>query len=153
MGGGIGSIASLAGGGGGGKGGGGGSGGASNFDIGLFEQAVGQNIEAMNNRYAQLGLEAPAGDPLQAALHHQSLTGAGPSTMQQQDDAAMQMAGEAGIGQVQANNINNQFAPGSPANINLLNNQQNLLASAQGGLAGLAAANAGGGSTGGTKIG
>lgn len=157
MGGGIGGIASLAGGGGGGKGGGGGggSGGASNFDIGLFEQAVGQNIEALHNRYMQLGLGVPSGDPLQAALHHQSLTYAGPSTMEQQDIAAQQQAGEAGIGQVQANNINNQFAPGSPANINELNNQQNLLANAQGGLAGLAAANAGGGSTGGTgtKIG
>lgn len=134
-------------GGGGGKGGGGGSGGASNFDIGLLEQAVGQNIEALHNRYMQLGLGVPSGDPLQAALHGQSLTYAGPSTMEQQDISAQQQAGQAGIGQVQANNINQPSAPGSPANLNFLANQQNLLANAQGGLAGLAAANAGGGST------
>lgn len=145
----MGGAASLAGGlgGGGGGKGGGGQGGASDFDLGLIEQAVGQNIQALQNRYKQLGLGVPSGDPLQAALHGQSLTYAGPSTMEQQDVAAQQQIGQAGIGQIQENNINNPFAPGSPANLNELANQQNQFLSASGSLAGTQAANAQGGGT------
>lgn len=127
--------------GGGGKGGGG-QGGASDFDIGLIQEAVGQNIQALQNRYKQLGLGVPSGDPLQAALSGTSLTYAGPSTMEQQDVAAQQQIGQAGIGQIQANNITNPFAPGSPANLNELANQQNQFLSASGSLAGSQAAQA-----------
>lgn len=130
----------------------GGQGGASNFDIGLIEQAVGQNIQALQNRYKQLGLGVPSGDPLQAALHGTSLTYAGPSTMEQQDIANQQQIGQAAIGQVQTNNIGNQFAPGSPANLNELANQQNQFLSASGSLAGTQAAQGGGGGGGGLTV-
>ena len=144
----MGGIAGGGGGGGGkGGGGGGGSGGASDFDIQALMQAVGQNIEALHNRYAQLGLEVPSGDPLTAALHGNSLTGSGPSTMEQQDVAAQRDIGQAAIGQVQAGNVANPFAPGSPANLAELASQQQQFASASGSLAGSQAANAGGGST------
>lgn len=132
----MGGVASLAGGMGGGGGKGGGQGGASNFDMGLIEQAIGQNIQALQNRYKQLGLGVPSGDPLQAALSGTSLTYAGPSTMEQQDVAAQRQIGQAGIGQVQANNITNPFAPGSPGNLNELANQQNQFQNASGSLAG-----------------
>lgn len=144
------------GGGGGGKGGGGGgSGGASDFDLAMIGQAVGQNIQALQNRYAQLGLGVPGGDPLTAALGGQSLTSAGPSTMEQQDVAAQQQIGQAAIGQVQQGNIANPFAPGSPANLAELASQQQQFEQASGSLAGSQAAqatntgnaNAGGGST------
>lgn len=145
----------LGGGGGGGKSGGGGSGGASNFDIGLIEQAIGQNIQALHNRYQQLGIGVPSGDPLTAALQGHSLTYAGPSTMEQQDVSAQRnILGPAAIGQVQANNVRNPFAPGSPANLAELASQQQQFAQASGSLAGSQAAqavagnvNAGGGGT------
>lgn len=137
------------GGGGGGKGGGGGSAGVSDFAMQAIQEAVGQNIEALQNRYKQLGLGVPSGDPLQAALHGQSLTYAGPSTMEQQDVAAQQQFGQAAQGQLQEQNLTNQFAPGSPANLAELANQQQQFESASGSLAGARAANAGGGGGGG----
>lgn len=136
---------------GGGKGGRrqGGQGGASDFDLGLIQQAVGQNIQALQNRYKQLGLGVPSGDPLQAAQSGTSLTYAGPSTMEQQDISAQQQIGQAAIGQVQAGNVNNPFAPGSPANLGELAHQQFLAQNAAGGLAGSRDSGAGGGGGGG----
>jgi hypothetical protein len=131
-------------GGGGGKSGGG-SGGASDFDLFAIQQAVGQNIDALQNRYKQLGIGEPSGDPLQAALKGTSLTYAGPSTMEQQDIAAQNQIGQAAVGSVQAANINNPFAPGSPANLATLAQQQSQLSGTLGNIAGF---NAGGGSTG-----
>lgn len=147
-------MGGMAGGGGKSGGGGGGQGGASDFDIGLINQAVGQNIEALQNRYRQLGLGQPSGDPLTAALGGTSLTYAGPSTMEAQDIAAQHNIGQAAIGQVQAGNILNPFAPGSPANLAELASQQQQFQQASGSLAGSQAAqadqgnvNAGGGGT------
>lgn len=137
--------------GGGGKGGGGGgSGGVSDFAMQAIEQAVGQNIEALQNRYKQLGLGQPSGDPLTAALHGQSLTYAGPSTMEAQDVANQQQIGQGALGQIQAQNVGNPFAPGSPANLAELASQQQQFQSASGSIAGARdAANAGGSGTGG----
>lgn len=109
--------------GGGGVNTGGGTGGASGFDTGLFNQAVGQNIQEIQNRYQQLGLGIPSGDPAQAAQAGMSLTRAGPSTMEQQDVANQQNVLQALIGQQQAANAGNAFAPGSPANLGLAANQ------------------------------
>lgn len=138
----------MMGGGGGGKGGGG-SGGASDFDMAMIQEAVGQNIQALQNRYKQLGLGQPSGDPLTAALGGTSLTYAGPSTMEAQDVANQNQIGQAAIGSVQAENVNNPFAPGSPANLAELANQQAAFGQGMGSVAGAkAAANAGGGGTG-----
>ena len=111
------------GGGGGGVNTGGGQGGASNFDVGLFNQAVGQNIQELQNRYQQLGIGIPSGDPAQAARTGTSLVRAGPSTMEQQDVANQQNVLQALIGQQQAANASNPFAPGSPANLGAAANQ------------------------------
>src|SRR5215471_4367582 len=110
-------MGGMMGGGGGGKGGGGGQGGASDFDMALINKATGQNIQALENRYKQLGLGQPSGDPLTAATGGTSLTYAGPSSMESQDVAAQQQIGQAAVGAVQAANIKNPFAPGSPANL------------------------------------
>ena len=115
--------------GGGGVSTGGGQGGASNFDVGLFNQAVGQNVQELHNRYQQLGLGIPStsgpggGDPDRAAAAGQSLTYGGPSTMEQQDVANQQNVLQALIGQQQAANASNPFAPGSPANLGAAANQ------------------------------
>lgn len=142
-------------GGGGGKGGGGGSAGVSDFAMQMIEQAVGQNIQALQNRYKQLGLGQPSGDPLTAALGGTSLTYAGPSTMEAQDVAAQQQIGQAAQGQLQTQNVGNPFAPGSPANLAELASQQQQFQSASGSIAGARdAANAGGPGTGpGTGLG
>jgi hypothetical protein len=134
-------------GGGGGKSGGG-SGGVSDFDLAMIQQAVGQNIQALQNRYHQLGLGQPSGDPLTAALGGTSLTYAGPSTMENQDVAAQNQIGQAAVGQVQAANVDNPFAPGSPANLAFQQSQLTQLASAAGQTAGQFGGNAGGPSTG-----
>lgn len=143
------------GGGGGGKGGGGGSGGVSDFDMAMIQEAVGQNIQALQNRYKQLGLGQPSGDPLTAALGGTSLTYAGPSTMEVQDVANQNQIGQAAVGQVQAQNVNNPFAPGSPANLAELAKQQADFGQGMGSVAGAKdAANAGSGGTGpGTGLG
>ena len=133
---------------GGGGGGGGGSGGVSDFDFAMLQQAVGQNIEALQNRYKQLGLGVPGGDPLQAALGGTSLTYAGPSTMEMQDVAAQNKTGQAALGQLQASNVNTQFAPGSPANLAALAQQQQLASSSFGSIAGARDAAATGGGQG-----
>ena len=109
--------------GGGGKGGfpdlGGGLGGASNFDLGAIANAVGLNKEAISNRYTQLGIKRPGASPTaaQAAKAGTSLTGAGPSTPEQQDLANQDLVQQALIGQVQVSNIDNPWAVGSPANL------------------------------------
>jgi hypothetical protein len=135
-------------GGGGGKSGGG-SGGVSDFDMAAIQQLIGQNIQALQNRYKQLGLGQPSGDPLTAALGGTSLTYAGPSTMENQDVADQNQLGQAAIGQVQTQNVDNPFAPGSPANLAFLASQQAQLASAAGTAASQFGGNAGGPSTGG----
>src|SRR3974390_2638682 len=111
------------GGGGGGKGGGGGSGGASAFGMVLMQEGGQENIQRIENRYKQLGLGQQSGDPLQAAMGGQSLTYAGPSTMEQQDVKAQRDIEQAAVGQVQVGNIDKPFAPGSPANLNMLAQQ------------------------------
>lgn len=143
------------GGGGGGKGGGGGSGGVSDFAMEMIQQAVGQNIQALQNRYKQLGLGQPSGDPLTAAMGGTSLTYAGPSTMENQDVAQQNQIGQAAQGSLQAANVDNPFAPGSPANLAELASQQAQFQSASGSIAGARdAANAGGPGTGpGTGLG
>lgn len=135
-------------GGGGGKGGGG-SGGVSDFAMEMIQEAVGQNIQALQNRYKQLGLGQPSGDPLTAAMGGTSLTYAGPSTMEAQETANQNQIKEAAQGKVQAENVDNPFAPGSPANLAELASQQAQFTSASGSIAGARdAANAGGPGTG-----
>jgi hypothetical protein len=142
-------MGGMMGGGGGGKGGGGGgSGGASDLDMMLINKATQENIQSLQNRYKQLGLGQASGDPLTAALGKQSLTYAGPSTMEAQDVAAQQQIGQAAIGQVQAQNIGNQFAPGSPANLAFLASQNLQAATAAGKAAGTAGALGGAGGPG-----
>jgi hypothetical protein len=68
----------MGGGGGGGKSGPGGNTGADAF---FAQQALGQNEEAIHNRYTQLGI----GQPAQEAVKGQSRTAIGPSTMEGQD--------------------------------------------------------------------
>ena|ERR1700746_3364426 len=143
-------MGGMMGGGGGGKGGGGGgggSGGASDLGMMLINKATQENIHALQNRYKQLGLGQASGDPLTAALGKQSLTYAGPSTMEAQDVQAQKDIGQAAIGEVQAQNIGNQFAPGSPANLAFLASQNLQAATAAGKAAGLQG-NAGGPGTG-----
>jgi hypothetical protein len=64
-----------------------GPGGLSGADVGLAQQALGQNIGAIHNRYAQLGLGVPAGGTTagQAAQGGTSLAYGSPSTMENQD--------------------------------------------------------------------
>src|SRR5215475_6649557 len=62
-------MGAMLGGGGGGKGGGGGGGGGifgglSPFDVAMAQQAGSQNAEAIHNRYQQLGIGIPGGDPM-----------------------------------------------------------------------------------------
>lgn len=92
------------GGGGGGKGGGGvsGPGGLSNADVALAGQALGQNIQAIHNRYQQLGLGTPASgqSPAAAAAGGTNLTYGGPSTMERMDVAGAQDAANALTGEL-----------------------------------------------------
>jgi hypothetical protein len=69
--------------------------------------------------------------------------------MEAQDIAGQQQIGQAAIGQVQAQNITNPFAPGSPANLAELASQNAQLAGAAGQTLGQFGGNAGGPSTGG----
>jgi hypothetical protein len=110
----MGGIASMA----GGKGGGGGGGGSglSGEDIALLEQAVGQNMQMIHNRYAQLGLGIPSGDPAQAAAHGQNLQYAGAGTAENMDIQGQQNILQAALGQLQNANQGNPAIPGSFAN-------------------------------------
>lgn len=64
-----------------------GPGGLSGADVALAQQALGQNVTAIHNRYQQLGLGTPASgtSPASAASSGTSLAYGGPSTMEQQD--------------------------------------------------------------------
>ena len=98
-------MGGIAGGGGGGKGGGGGTvsgpGGLTGADIALAQQALGQNITAIHNRYQQLGLGVPSGgSPASAAAGGTSLTYGSPSTMEQMDIAGAQDAANALTGEL-----------------------------------------------------
>jgi hypothetical protein len=106
------------GGGGGGKGGGGSSG-LSPFDTQAIMAALGNAQAEMHNRYQQLGLGVPSGDPAQAAASGQSLSYSGPSTMELQDTSQMpsQQGGlgqiaQALLGQAQQSNLNNPAIQG-----------------------------------------
>ena len=92
-------------------------GGLSPFDVNVSEQATTQNVEAMRNRYAQLGIENPGADP-------RSPTPSGPSTMEQQDVEGANLAGAASLGNVE--NASLGPAPGSALNnaIQLFNAQE-----------------------------
>jgi hypothetical protein len=103
----------------GGKGGGSstvpGFGGLSGADIGLIEQSLGLGTEAIHNRYKQLGLGVPDGDPATAAAGGTSLNYAGPSTMEGQDISGLGNVAQAAMGQLQNANANNPAIPGTPA--------------------------------------
>ncbi|HMA74400.1 MAG TPA: hypothetical protein VKP67_23355 [Xanthobacteraceae bacterium] len=110
--------------GGGGKGGGGGGGGGGNTlaDAFFAEQALGQNEQAVHNRYQQLGIGKPhTGTAAGAAATGQSLTYGGPSTMEQMDigtiptrtGGAMGMA-DALMGQLFNPQREAGFGPGGP---------------------------------------
>lgn len=113
---------------GGGKGGGGIGGtpgiGLSGLDFALIEQAHGLGTEAIHNRYQQLGLGVPSGDPATAAAGQQSLTSAGPSTMEQTDIHGLGNMAQAALGQIQNTNRSNPAIPGSVANQAQAINQQ-----------------------------
>lgn len=83
-----GAVGGLAGGGGGG-GKGGGDSGNTGADAALAQWALGQNIQAIHNRYQQLGLGVPsdtsAGAGARAAAAGTNLTYGSPSTMEGQD--------------------------------------------------------------------
>jgi hypothetical protein len=68
--------------------------------------------------------------------------------MEQQDVKAQQDIEQAAVGQVQVGNIANPSAPGSPANLNALAQQNFDAQNAAGSLAGSQAATGGGGGTG-----
>jgi hypothetical protein len=67
--------------------------------------------------------------------------------MESEDVAAQNQIGQAAQGQIQVQNLGNQFAPGSPANLASLASQNAQLASAAGQAAGQFGGNAGTGST------
>jgi hypothetical protein len=91
-----------AGGGGGGGGKGGVGSGVSPEAMAMIQQAMGENIQAIHNRYQQLGLGVPAGGSAAgAASSGTSLQYGGPSTMEQQDIQGQQLEGNAAIGELQ----------------------------------------------------
>lgn len=111
-------MASIAG---GGKTGSSGGGGNSAFDIAAIQQALGQNMQMLQNRYQQLGLGVPdpsvyGGDPLTAAMAGGSLQYGSPGTAEQTDMTGLQQMAQAALGQLQNQNINNPAIPGTPAN-------------------------------------
>lgn len=79
--------------------------GLSQFDLNALMQALGLNTEAIHNRYAQLGLGIPSGDPIQAAASGQNLHYAGPSTMEQQDIQGANLAANAAAGELETKNM------------------------------------------------
>jgi hypothetical protein len=91
---------------GGGSGGKGGfTGGLSDADIQAIMGAMGENIQAITNRYHQLGLGVPSGSPIDAAKSGTSLQYAGPSTMEQQDIQGQNLEANAALGQLQNQNL------------------------------------------------
>ena len=124
------------------KGGGDGSGGNSSFDLAAIEQALGQNMSMMHNRYTQLGLgvpmfngqfgpmTGPGGIGAQAASSGQSLQYGGAGTAEQTDMSGLQQMAQAALGQLQNQNMNNAAIAGTPAN--QLQNIQNANQQQQG---------------------
>lgn len=97
--------------GGGGKGGGGGGGmggkgggGSSGADTFFAQQALGQNEQAIHNRYQQLGIGTPSGGQSAsgAASSGGSLTYGGPSTMEKQDIGTLPTESGGAIGAADA---------------------------------------------------
>jgi hypothetical protein len=117
-----------------------GAGGLSSADVGLIEQSLGLGSEQIHNRYKQLGLGQPSGDPATAAATGQSLTYAGPSSMETQDIGGLGQVAQAALGNLFNANQSNPAIPGSVANIgmNIQNQNQSLgaLATQQGQTAG-----------------
>lgn len=96
--------------------------GLSPEDMALIQQALGQNIQMMHNRYAQLGLGVPdpnvfGGDPATAAKAGGNLQYGSPGTAEQTDVAGLQNQAGAALGQLQIANAQNPAVQGSAANI------------------------------------
>lgn len=105
----------------------------SPYDIGAIAAAVGQNISELHNRYSQLGLGVPdpnvfGGDPVTAAAAGGNLQYGSPGSSELTDIAGAGLAGQAALGTLQNQNINNPAILGSAANIQQQNQQtaQNL---------------------------
>lgn len=143
-------------GGGGSKGGGvGGGDGLSGDDFGFIQEALGQSISMMHDRYKQLGLGVPdpgvfGGDPATAAKVGGSLQYGSPGTAERGDISGLQDMANATLGQLQQNNQSNPAIPGSPANQIAQNQQLSNLAGQASFGAGQAAAGGGGGANLGT---
>jgi hypothetical protein len=75
-----------------------GFGGLSQFDVQSIIDAMNTNMAAIHNRYSQLGLGVPSGDPKTAAATGTNLQYGGPSTMESQDLEGQSLQGLAGIG-------------------------------------------------------
>jgi hypothetical protein len=133
-----------------------GSGGISGLDFGLIQQALGQGIDMIKNRYSQLGLGVPdpnvfGGDPATAAKAGGSLQFGSPGTAQHMDEFGLGSMAEAALGQLQTQNTTNPAVAGSPANQAFQSNQLSQISSAfnqQQGANAANAANTSGGDTG-----
>jgi hypothetical protein len=91
------------GGGGGGMGGKGGSSGTTGADSFFAQQALGQNEQAIHNRYQQLGIGVPSGGTAAgAASSGGSLTYGSPSTMEKQDIGTLPTESGGAIGAADA---------------------------------------------------
>jgi len=113
-------MGAMLGGGGGGKGGGGGGGGGifgglSPFDVAMAQQAGSQNAEAIHNRYQQLGIGIPGGDPMNP-------TYGGASKMKKKNLAQNQHATGATVAEME--NFSRGLPPGTLANLAQQQQQQ-----------------------------
>jgi hypothetical protein len=97
--------------------------GLSDADIQAINAATGQTQQFLHNRYAQLGIGVPSGDPAQAAASGTSLAYAGPGTAEQTDILGAAQQGQAALGGQQIANAGNPAIPGSFANLQSLANQ------------------------------
>ena len=127
-----------------------GSGGLSGFDLGAIQQALGQDITMLNNRYQQLGIGVPdpnvfGGDPLTAAQQGGSLAWGSPGTAEQTDISGLNQLANASLGQLQQQNQSNPAISGTPANQiqNIQTANQNTGTAAFGQGAGLSGGNLG----------
>jgi hypothetical protein len=139
--------------GGGGKGGGGGGDSLSPTQADQFftNVALGQNEQAIHNRYTQLGIGTPGGgggNAKQAAASGGSLTYGGPSTMEQMDVGTIpsRTGGAIGMAEALSGQLFNPeqaagFGPGGPLEQLALQQQQQEqsgFGAATGGFGGLA---------------
>lgn len=106
--------------------------GLTQFDTAAVSQAMGQNIRALDNRYRQLGLGVPGGDPAQAAASGTNLPWAGKSTANIQDDQGQVLQGNALLGQIANQNLP-AAAAANAANSSNLGSALGSLASLAGG--------------------